>query len=237
MTRMLFTNFVVIITIMCLGTFGCSKKNPTDVGVAPSSPILLLPADGAMDIINEKSLGNPRLAWSVSSGASSYTLQVSSDSIFGNVVFAISGIANNSELIDSLVDSSTYYWHVSATNKYGTSAWSSRWSFTTGGCIEWVDVAAGDFTMGSLPTDPGVQTNEQPQHIVYLNGYRISKFEITNGQYKKFMDAGGYTNSNYWTADGWTWRTANSIAEPYFWTSGVSNSGPNFPSYPVVGIS
>ena len=91
--------------------------------------------------------------------------------------------------------------------------------------------------MGSLPGDPYAQTDEQPQHTVYLDAYQISKYEITNNQYEAFMDAGGYSNSAYWTADGWSWRTTNSITEPYYWSSGSYNSGPSFPNHPVVGIS
>ncbi|MDI6739896.1 MAG: SUMF1/EgtB/PvdO family nonheme iron enzyme [Candidatus Edwardsbacteria bacterium] len=103
--------------------------------------------------------------------------------------------------------------------------------------IEWITITAGNFTMGSLPGDPYARTDEQPQHTVYLNTYQISKYEVTNAQYKAFMDAGGYTNPAYWTTDGWAWRTTNSITEPYWWTSGSYNSGPGFPNHPVVGIS
>ena len=103
--------------------------------------------------------------------------------------------------------------------------------------IEWVPVAAGDFIMGSLPTDPHAQTDEQPQHTVYLDAYEISRYEITNGQYLAFMDAGGYDDSTYWTPEGWIWRTTYAITEPYWWSEGEYNSGTAFPYYPVVGVS
>ena len=103
--------------------------------------------------------------------------------------------------------------------------------------IEWISIPAGTFTMGSLPTDPHAQTDEQPQHIVYLDAYQIGKCEITNAQYLTFMDDGGYENSAYWTPDGWVWRTTYNIIEPYWWTEGDFNSGPAYPNYPVVGVS
>jgi formylglycine-generating enzyme required for sulfatase activity len=103
--------------------------------------------------------------------------------------------------------------------------------------IDWISIPSGDFTMGSLPTDPHAQTDEQPQHIVYLDAYQISKYEITNGQYLAFMDAGGYDDSTYWTTEGWLWRMTYSITEPYWWSEGNFNSGTAFPDYPVVGVS
>jgi len=103
--------------------------------------------------------------------------------------------------------------------------------------LVWITIPAGNFTMGSLPTDPYAQSNEQPQHTVYLDAYQISKYEITNAQYQAFMEAGGYSNSAYWTADGWNWRTTNNITQPYWWSTGEYNSGPSFPNHPVVGVS
>ncbi len=47
-------------------------------------------------------------------------------------------------------------------------------------------IPAGEFTMGSNDYD-----DEKPIHKVYLNGYYISKYEITNKQYKKFCDETG----------------------------------------------
>jgi len=105
--------------------------------------------------------------------------------------------------------------------------------------IEWVSIPAGNFIMGSTAADTAIwpyTNDEYPQHIVYLNDYQISKYEITNAQYKTFIDAGGYSKSTYWSTDGWKWRTDNSITEPRWWYKGKYNSGNAFPNYPVVGI-
>jgi dienelactone hydrolase len=34
--------------------------------------------------------------------------------------------------------------------------------------------------------------------VVNLGDYRIDRYEVTNGQYKTFVDAGGYTDRKYW---------------------------------------
>jgi serine/threonine-protein kinase len=49
-----------------------------------------------------------------------------------------------------------------------------------------VFVPAGEFTMGSDDGGP----NEQPVHQVYLDGYWIDVYEVSNAQYKKCVDAG-----------------------------------------------
>jgi len=135
-----------------------------------------------------------------------------------------------------LVKSTTYYWKITARDKHGSTTDGPVWQFTTTS-IEWISIPAGNFTMGSLPGDPYAQTDELPQHIVYLDAYQISKYEITNSQYKAFMDAGGYSNIDYWTTEGWTWRTIYNVTEPAYWTAESYNSGMAFPNHPVVGVS
>ena len=55
-------------------------------------------------------------------------------------------------------------------------------------------IPAGEFMMGS-PEGEGYD-NEYPQHVVYLDAFYIDKYEVTNAQYKKFMDATGYKTPN-----------------------------------------
>jgi formylglycine-generating enzyme required for sulfatase activity/serine/threonine protein kinase len=54
--------------------------------------------------------------------------------------------------------------------------------------MEMVFVPAGEFTMGS---DDG-QADEQPVHEVYLDGYWIDKFEVTNAQFAHFVEETGH---------------------------------------------
>jgi len=48
-----------------------------------------------------------------------------------------------------------------------------------------VYIPAGNFLMGSDERLP----DEGPEHKVYLKGYWIDRYEVTNAQYKKFIDA------------------------------------------------
>ncbi len=57
--------------------------------------------------------------------------------------------------------------------------------------IEWADIPAGTFTMGSPKREVYRQDNEK-QHKVTLSAFKMSKHEITVAQFKAFVDATGY---------------------------------------------
>ncbi|KGO91766.1 ergothioneine biosynthesis protein EgtB [Flavobacterium subsaxonicum] len=59
--------------------------------------------------------------------------------------------------------------------------------------------------------------NEHGRHKVYLNQFTISNTLVTNAQYLEFINAGGYTNFNYWLDEGWSWVTENKIEAPLYW--------------------
>jgi len=58
-----------------------------------------------------------------------------------------------------------------------------------GAAMVWVP--AGEFLMGSTDADNEADTDEKPQHKVYLDGYWIYKTEVTVAQYRKFCQATG----------------------------------------------
>ena len=48
-------------------------------------------------------------------------------------------------------------------------------------------IPAGEFRMGSNAT--AAYSDEKPVHTVYVNGFYIDRYEVTNEEYKKFIDA------------------------------------------------
>jgi hypothetical protein len=92
----------------------------------PSPPALVSPANGATGVSIPATL-----TWSASSGAASYQVQVSTSSTFATTVYDQSGLTSVSTSVSGLSASTVYFWRVNATNSYGTSAWSSTYSFTT----------------------------------------------------------------------------------------------------------
>ena len=84
-----------------------------------------------------------------------------------------------------------------------------------------VRIEADSFLMG----DDGKKTETDP--------YQIDRFPLTNGQYRRFVGAGGYVEQKYWSADGWAWREKEKIDKP------VAMEMPpyNLLSAPIVGVS
>ncbi len=89
------------------------------------APTLSAPTNGASN--RPSSL---TLSWGTVSGAATYTLQVSSASDFSSKAFSATAWTSDSVVASGLSAGIQYYWRASATNAYGTSAWSSIWSFS-----------------------------------------------------------------------------------------------------------
>lgn len=107
-------------------------------------------------------------------------------------------------------------------------------------------IPAGSFLMGNsnVGADATYRSscpNELPQHSVSLSAYYIGKYEVTRGEYRAFMNAGGYTNSSYWSSAGWSWKVSNSRTEPSYWAAAQDWYGgqpfTQTDNHPVVGVS
>ncbi len=80
-------------------------------------------------------------------------------------------------------------------------------------------IPAGSFLMGTPTSYVGThEESEHPQHSVYLSTYSIGRYEITRGEYREFINAGGYSNRLYWSSEGWSWRVSNNRTEPACWS-------------------
>ena len=67
---------------------------------------------------------------------------------------------------------------------------------------QFVWVPSGAFLLGE-------RLNKQEPHYVWLSGFFISPFEVTNSEFKEFVDSGGYNDSANWTDEGKRWKAAN----------------------------
>ncbi|MBT3343960.1 MAG: SUMF1/EgtB/PvdO family nonheme iron enzyme [Gemmatimonadetes bacterium] len=61
--------------------------------------------------------------------------------------------------------------------------------------LEMVQIAAGRFRMGT--NTPG-REDENPEHLISLKSYYIDKYEVTNLQYKEFVQVTGHRSPSHW---------------------------------------
>jgi len=71
------------------------------------------------------------------------------------------------------------------------------------------------------------------ESISFARPFQLSKYSVTNGQFARFVSAGGYGDQSQWHAAGWRWREENKVREPEYWRDAKWNG----PTQPVVGVS
>lgn len=96
-----------------------------------------------------------------------------------------------------------------------------------------VEVPSGVFLMGSADADTQATENEKPQHTLELPTYWIGTTEVTNAQFRPFVEGDGYSNQAYWTEVGWAWRQENKRTQPRYWDDPRWNGD----TQPVVGVT
>ncbi len=95
---------------------------------------------------------------------------------------------------------------------------------------ETIEIPAGEFQMG-WDGIPAID-NERPAHRRHLHTYHIDKYPVTRAQYREFIAAGGYTQSQYWSQEGWEWQQTAAVSQPLYWSE-----DPTKDNYPVCGVS
>jgi ergothioneine biosynthesis protein EgtB len=60
--------------------------------------------------------------------------------------------------------------------------------------------------------------NERPRHREWLDAYLLANRLVTNGEYREFIRAGGYTTPELWLADGWTIVRTRGWSRPLCWS-------------------
>ncbi|MEL7062662.1 MAG: SUMF1/EgtB/PvdO family nonheme iron enzyme, partial [Bacteroidota bacterium] len=59
--------------------------------------------------------------------------------------------------------------------------------------------------------------NEEGNHRVFVEAFEIMDRLVTVGEFKAFVDAGGYQDYKYWLEEGWRWVNQNNIDTPFYW--------------------
>jgi iron(II)-dependent oxidoreductase len=81
-------------------------------------------------------------------------------------------------------------------------------------------VPAGPFTLGvDADAEPWSLDNERPAHTVDLPAFRIGRVPVTNAEWQRFVDAGGYDEPRWWSDRGWEHRVAAGLQRPQSWSA------------------
>ncbi len=111
----------------------------------------------------------------------------------------------------------------------------------------WCPIDAGPFWYGpydeSNREDTSEERNRPLRQVTLPYTYRVGRYPVTNAEYRRFVEAGGYQQQQWWTANGWAylqpgsrrWDESNEtrITLPRYW----DNAERNQPTQPVVGVS
>ena len=83
---------------------------------------------------------------------------------------------------------------------------------------ESVLVPGGEFVLGvDAVSEPHSLDNERNAHVVDLPAFRIGRVPVTNGEWRQFIDDGGYQQQRWWSDRGWTHRQEAGLTAPQFW--------------------
>jgi ergothioneine biosynthesis protein EgtB len=86
---------------------------------------------------------------------------------------------------------------------------------------------------------------ETPRHRALLHPHELADRLVTNGEWLRFIDEGGYGEPRLWLSDGWDWVRDNAIEAPLYWRRsgdgwsrfGLDGLHPLDPAEPVCHIS
>jgi iron(II)-dependent oxidoreductase len=79
-------------------------------------------------------------------------------------------------------------------------------------------VPAGEFILGvDAVSEPHSLDNERPAHTGDVPAFRIGRVPVTNGEWRQFIDDGGYRHQRWWSDRGWTHRQEAGLTAPQFW--------------------
>ena len=97
--------------------------------------------------------------------------------------------------------------------------------------LDWLEVPGGVVWMGHDGAGFAFD-NEGPRHRVLLAPYRLAQRPVTNGEYREFMDAGGYRDWRWWTSEGWRVAQERAWDAPLYWER---DSGGEWQTYTLAG--
>lgn len=210
-------------------------------------PSLMEPLNKAIEVLT-----SPTFLWNEVEDADSYTIQISTDANFENIIFEDDGITGTFfelPIGSELEEVTQYWWHIMA-NAEGdcNSYWSNKWSFTTEGnlippvLIFPENISTDVFAYPTLTWEavPGAQFYQvQVATDEFFNDLIYDEYDVVNSVF--FARALELETTHYWRVmaynsavySDWSeeWSFTTSSISPVF---GYNTSGGIIPEGPVV---
>ena len=80
----------------------------------------------------------------------------------------------------------------------------------------WIEETGGIRKMGHTGSGFAFD-NESPRHEILVHPFRIATRLVTNGEYRAFLDDGGYRRPEFWLSDGWAALRERGWQAPLYW--------------------
>ncbi len=175
----------------------------------PPQPVLVSPINNATN-----QSPTPLMDWDSLAAASNYRLQISTDSLFGAIVFDTTGIIpSRLQLRPNILGwNQKYYWRVNANNLAGTGPWSLVWNFHVhpNSVLLSSSEIPKEYKMFNNYPNPFNPMTKIKFDLPKSSGVRITVFDLTGkevavlvnemlqaGSYQTVWDAGAYPSGVY----------------------------------------
>lgn len=111
--------------------------------------------------------------------------------------------------------------------------------------LEWLAHEGGLVEIGHRAGSGFAFDNEGPRHRVWLEPFELASRLVTCGEYRRFIEAGGYREPRWWLSDGWATVQAQDWRAPLYWVEqdegwsvyGLHGLRPLDPQAPVLNLS
>ena len=81
---------------------------------------------------------------------------------------------------------------------------------------EWREMPGGLYQIGHTGAEFSFDS-ESPRHRVWLEPFELADRLISNGEYLRFIEDGGYSKPEFWLSDGWATVQEHGWQAPLYW--------------------
>ncbi|QOW22101.1 ergothioneine biosynthesis protein EgtB [Novilysobacter avium] len=89
------------------------------------------------------------------------------------------------------------------------------------GALDWLGQEESIVEIGAaawpLDSEHFAFDNESPRHRVLMPAHALATRPVTNGEYRDFVEAGGYRDAALWLSDGWARVNQDAWQRPLYW--------------------